>query len=448
MSISDVKVSNMSVLELFSGIGGWSAAIKGLKESTLKFDVKRAVDINTSANSVYKANFGDKVVSRSIESFTVADLSGFDVLVMSPPCQPFTRSNTSATRDTLDPRSKAMIHVTHLLKTMDDASRPSFIALENVVGFESSECCATLLQVLSSRDYECAHFHLCPTQFGIPMGRPRYYLVARLRRIDGRSVTVGWSAHLEASVSTVHTSIPTKGTSRVGPPQPLYHFLDKAEDRSPWHERLYLSQETIRKDACWCLDVVAPRGTSTACFTKSYGRYFKGTGSVILESEEDGDGDAQMLRSDPATREFHDNWRHRLRLIPPQEEVEGEVEEESAAVAPARASVSKRKCTSEGVSQSEKPLARLRYFSPEELLRLFGFNAPHSEQYYADLSPDAEMERVAGSGVCAEGGAKEEEACFSFGPHVTCGLRKRYELLGNSVSVTVLREVLEFLFSY
>ena len=48
--------------------------------------------------------------------------------LMSPPCQPFTRNNTTNSRDTNDPRSKAFIHLTDLLSQL--RIPPQYIALE------------------------------------------------------------------------------------------------------------------------------------------------------------------------------------------------------------------------------------------------------------------------------------------------------------------------------
>lgn len=48
--------------------------------------------------------------------------------VMSPPCQPFTRNNTTPTRDTLDPRSKAFMSLLTVLESTEHP--PSYIALE------------------------------------------------------------------------------------------------------------------------------------------------------------------------------------------------------------------------------------------------------------------------------------------------------------------------------
>jgi hypothetical protein len=50
---------------------------------------------------------------------------------------------------------------------------PSFLLLENVVGFEASDMHALLLQCLEAAAYHVAEFVLTPLQYGIPYSRPR-----------------------------------------------------------------------------------------------------------------------------------------------------------------------------------------------------------------------------------------------------------------------------------
>ncbi|KAF0287327.1 tRNA (cytosine(38)-C(5))-methyltransferase [Amphibalanus amphitrite] len=57
-------------------------------------EVVAAVDINTTANSVYRHNFpSTRHLQRNIQSFSAAELDKLrpDVITMSPPCQPFSR---------------------------------------------------------------------------------------------------------------------------------------------------------------------------------------------------------------------------------------------------------------------------------------------------------------------------------------------------------------------
>lgn len=62
---------------------------------------------------------------------------------------------------------------------------------------------------------------------------------------------------------------------------------------------------------------------------------------------------------------------------------------------------------------------RLRYFSPEELLRLFGFN-PRIDSL--------------------------EPAYFKWPDTKVVRLRSQYRLIGNSVNVTVVQALIEYLF--
>lgn len=52
--------------------------------------------------------------------------------------------------------------------------------MENVVGFEFSDTHTILLELLGKLGYTVNEWVLCPTQFGIPNRRPRYYLFATM----------------------------------------------------------------------------------------------------------------------------------------------------------------------------------------------------------------------------------------------------------------------------
>jgi site-specific DNA-cytosine methylase len=66
-------------------------------------------------------------------------------------------------------------------------SPPRTIVLENVVGFECSDCCRTWLKALLVNGYHVEHFHLTPTSFGFPNERPRYYLIAKYSNLANLS---------------------------------------------------------------------------------------------------------------------------------------------------------------------------------------------------------------------------------------------------------------------
>ncbi|XP_073857251.1 tRNA (cytosine(38)-C(5))-methyltransferase isoform X15 [Macaca fascicularis] len=100
----------LRVLELYSGVGGMHHA---LRESCIPAQVVAAVDVNTVANEVYKYNFPHtQLLAKTIEGITLEEFDrlSFDMILMSPPCQPFTRLQ----------------------------KLPKYILLENVKGFEVS----------------------------------------------------------------------------------------------------------------------------------------------------------------------------------------------------------------------------------------------------------------------------------------------------------------------
>ncbi|KAG8573747.1 hypothetical protein GDO81_012530 [Engystomops pustulosus] len=103
----------LRVLELYSGIGGMHC---GLTESGASAEVVAAVDVNTIANEVYKHNFPNTPLwPKSIEGISLRELDSlaFDMILMSPPCQPFTRIGLQG--DVSDPRAKSFLYVLEIL---------------------------------------------------------------------------------------------------------------------------------------------------------------------------------------------------------------------------------------------------------------------------------------------------------------------------------------------
>ncbi|XP_060086388.1 tRNA (cytosine(38)-C(5))-methyltransferase-like [Ylistrum balloti] len=168
-------MKTLRVLELYSGIGGMHCA---LKESCLPFEVICAIDINTTANKVYRHAFpATKLSECGIETLTVKQLDEWkiDIIVMSPPCQPFTRVGKKL--DTEDLRTKSFLHLLGVLPRLTNC--PSYILVENVKGFESSQTRDRLLETLHTCKFNFQECLLTPLQFGIPNSRLRYYLIAK-----------------------------------------------------------------------------------------------------------------------------------------------------------------------------------------------------------------------------------------------------------------------------
>ncbi|CAH1787568.1 unnamed protein product [Owenia fusiformis] len=166
--------SKFRILEFYSGIGGMHYAAK---ESGCDFTVVGAADINTTANQVYTHNFPQtKLLQRCIESFSVKELESLDpnMILMSPPCQPFTRVGLQ--RDSEDPRTKSFFHILSLIPRLPCIQ---YILVENVKGFETSLTRNQLVDTLTKCSFTFQEFLLTPTQFGVPNSRLRYYMIAK-----------------------------------------------------------------------------------------------------------------------------------------------------------------------------------------------------------------------------------------------------------------------------
>jgi len=106
----------LRVLELFSGVGGMHFSLRRAFGAAGEYTVVAAVDINEVANKVYKHNFPDVIhVNGNICGLTAKKLNGWGVnaIMMSPPCQPFTRQGLK--KDVQDTRTQPLLHILKLL---------------------------------------------------------------------------------------------------------------------------------------------------------------------------------------------------------------------------------------------------------------------------------------------------------------------------------------------
>ncbi|KNE71656.1 DNA (cytosine-5-)-methyltransferase [Allomyces macrogynus ATCC 38327] len=164
-------------IEFFSGFGGLHY---GFTYAQVPGAVVAAFDVNAVANQCYAHNFPSTPVSTaSIEYLTANDLAKLnaDAWLLSPPCQPFTRGGKGL--DHADARSRGLLHLVSLLTT--SLHPPRYVFLENVKNFETSECRRILVNALAARGFEIAECLLEPTALGVPNSRLRYFLLARRR---------------------------------------------------------------------------------------------------------------------------------------------------------------------------------------------------------------------------------------------------------------------------
>lgn len=372
----------LRVLELYSGVGGMHYALKG---SGVPAQVVAAVDINTTANLVYRHNFPHTPLwNKTIEGISLEDFNklAFDMILMSPPCQPFTRLGLQG--DVSDARAKSFLYVLDLLPRL--RPRPRYILLENVKGFESSSARDRLVDTLTRCGYAFQELMVSPTSVGIPNSRLRYFLIAKICE-DSRDPAAG--------AQMVDPSSAERGPSCPGPsPSPsvpqehpvlykletqldvqrkrdqdqdvslrqIQDFLEPQSDVDL--EDLLLPAKTLLRYGL-LLDIVQPPSRRSICFTKGYGRFVEGTGSVLQSCE---GSEVQSVFSG-LQQVSEEEQLQRLRKL------------------------------------------KLRYFSPREVANLMGF-----------------------------------PLCFSFPQHMSS--LQKYRLLGNSLNVEVVCRLLQQLLSW
>uniref|UniRef100_A0A8C5M944 tRNA aspartic acid methyltransferase 1 n=1 Tax=Leptobrachium leishanense TaxID=445787 RepID=A0A8C5M944_9ANUR len=288
-------------------------------ESAVPAEVVAAVDVNTTANQVYKYNFPDTPLwTKTIEGISLKEFDdlAFDMLLMSPPCQPFTRIGLQG--DVTDPRARSFLYILDILPRLQKP--PMYILLENVKGFESSIARENLVTALLRCGYRYQEFLLSPTCLGIPNSRLRYFLIAKLQKeefsfqvtnqlLEDFPTCFGLvsSSTTHSSSRNVNADLDLKSTLSDPPRDPKQDtsFLYKLETPEELERKqsqdndssirtldefleknigdinqYFLPSRSLLRYAL-ILDIVQPSSRRSTCFTKGYGHYVEGTGSVL-----------------------------------------------------------------------------------------------------------------------------------------------------------------------
>ncbi|XP_067005960.2 tRNA (cytosine(38)-C(5))-methyltransferase [Anabrus simplex] len=285
----------MKVLELYSGIGGMHYA---LNASGLEGHVVCAMDINTTANTVYKYNFPHTtLLPRNILSLSAKEIDNLEVnmILMSPPCQPFTRVGLK--KDINDERTSSLLHILGLIPEVSD--RLKYILLENVKGFETSQARNQLLSALEKANFTYQEFLLSPHQFGVPNTRHRYYLIAKRLPLNFCFEVGSLMETFPFHLSDYEDTNPLAAKIRELNLQPRSLVLKECEEKTDiinglcYSVKHILEQDVSEQEYALTdkvlgkhgqlLDIVTPNSKRSCCFTKAYGHYIEGTGSVFCE---------------------------------------------------------------------------------------------------------------------------------------------------------------------
>jgi len=165
----------LRVCELFAGIGGWRVALEAVLPHGVRAEIS-AFDSGPHCSEVYADNFKETCCRRNIEQLDAECLEDFDMWAMSPPCQPFSTTREAKQRDIEDKRCAALAHLSALLPRL--RRPPRWIILENVKGFHGSQACERWHHALSLAGFTSCPLLLDSIDFGVPNHRTRYYLLA------------------------------------------------------------------------------------------------------------------------------------------------------------------------------------------------------------------------------------------------------------------------------
>ncbi|CAE7774788.1 TRDMT1, partial [Symbiodinium pilosum] len=308
------------------------------------------------ANEVYSSNFGvpyAPLLPKDIRRLQPKEVDFADLWILSPPCQPYTRLGRRG--DLGDRRAQPLRHLSSLLSQLQQP--PQAILLENVVGFEISESFKMITEALLQARFEVRVFELSPLQLGIPNRRPRIYLLAR------QALT--WPVP-NMSGGMLREDFP--GFSRARASRSLAGYLQQDEDldTSICSVPLRMLELLEARNQRW--EVVCPQSTSSSTFTAGYT-------TSCFEAHRFG---PLLARDDSLPDALGDDWCEPI-LLPGGR-----------------------------VKRLVMPGEAVRYFTPQELLRIAGFP----------------------SNFCFPG---------TITPH------QRYKLIGDSVNVDVVSALLNFL---
>jgi tRNA (cytosine38-C5)-methyltransferase len=274
-----MRDTQLRAVEFYCGIGGLHWALKRVRPQGAT--VVASYDVNPLAADTYALNFGTRPSGTDIRALKAAQLDALeaDLWLLSPPCQPYTRQGLQL--DTEDGRAGSLTVLIGVLCQM--RRPPRRLLLENVCGFDKSEMRNALVAALTSCGYTLHEFVLTPTQCGVPLSRPRYFLLAALRPGPACRLSVPLAC-------TPCTQLPPPAGADAeecnAAAAQLRFYLEESD--AVWGGEYAVPWSAVRTSLL-AIDFVNPATclpSSANCVTKAYGRYAKGTGSLVIGSEE------------------------------------------------------------------------------------------------------------------------------------------------------------------
>ncbi len=193
----------MKIIDLFSGIGGFSL---GFQRAGYQFTEHYFSEIDKHAIANYKYNFPNAKHIGNIKTIQPADLAGADIITFGSPCQDFSLAGKRA--GLKGSKSSLIEYAIALIANI----RPSVFIWENVKGTFSSNAGAdfwAIMQAFANLGDYTIEWQLLNTSWVLPQNRERIYLVGHL---TGRSEPGVFPIREDDCLSTTKTQSQSQTT--------------------------------------------------------------------------------------------------------------------------------------------------------------------------------------------------------------------------------------------
>ncbi len=168
-----INSKKIRYVELFSGIGAFTQAVKSLKD--VEAECLFAADIDKNCVDVYKINYGIDSYCDLTKENIEDEIPPHDFCFFSPPCQAFSKSGKQLGFD--DTRGTLINEVFKIL----EKHRPKYILMENVrnlVSHDNYNTMRVIKDTLTKIGYRLPKnpIILSPHSFGVPQTRDRAFV--------------------------------------------------------------------------------------------------------------------------------------------------------------------------------------------------------------------------------------------------------------------------------
>lgn len=172
----------MKILELFSGIGGFS---KGFLDAGYEFTEHYFSEVDKYAIANYRYNFKNAKFIGDVRTINGQKYKGIDIITFGSPCQDF---SVAGRRKGLEGNRSGLIQ--EAIRIIKEA-QPRVFIWENVKGTFSSNARQdfwAILQAFTNIGYYRIEWQLLNTKWFLPQNRERIYLVGTFRNTSKRKV--------------------------------------------------------------------------------------------------------------------------------------------------------------------------------------------------------------------------------------------------------------------